>query len=67
MPISIEIINKYLIFYLFLKEDAYEKFEKMQREIMSDDMDSIPFNTARMRADKRVNNFFYFIIIFNNY
>ncbi len=48
------------------KEDAVEKFERMQREIMSNDLDSIPYNTARIRNERRVRNCFliYFMGIY---
>ncbi len=36
------------------QEDAVEKFERLQREIMSNDFDSIPYNTARLRNERRV-------------
>lgn len=30
-----------------------EKFERMQREVMSADLDSIPYNTARLKNDRK--------------
>ena len=39
------------------KEDAVEKFERMQREIMSNDFESVPFNAARMRNDRKVKEY----------
>ncbi len=37
------------------KEDAVEKFQRMQREAMSNDPDSVAYNAARIRNDKRVS------------
>ncbi len=38
----------------YLKEDAAERFEKMQHEILANDADSVPFNTARLKNDRKV-------------
>ncbi len=42
-------------------EDAVEKFERMQRISMGNDPDSITYNTARLRNDRKVC--FNFILI----
>lgn len=34
-------------------EDAIEKFERMQREIMSNDIESIPYHAAKLRNDRK--------------
>lgn len=34
-------------------EDAIEKFERMQREIMSSDIDSVPYHAAKLRNDRK--------------
>lgn len=34
-------------------EDAVEKFERMQREIMSTDTDSVPYHAARIRNERK--------------
>lgn len=34
-------------------EDAVEKFERMQKNSMGNDPDSIPYNTARLRNDRK--------------
>jgi hypothetical protein len=36
-------------------EDAVEKFERMQRISMGNDPESIIYNTARLRNDRKVN------------
>jgi len=34
-------------------EDAAEKFQRMQKEIMLTDIDSVPYRSARIRSDRR--------------
>lgn len=34
-------------------EDAIEKFERMQREIMSSDIESVPYHAAKLRNDRK--------------
>jgi len=41
-----------------LKEDAIEKFERMQREIMSSDIESVPYHAAKLRNDRKVGVLF---------
>ena len=46
--------KKFIIFLRKKKEDAVEKFERMQREMMSQDPESLPYHTARIRTEKKV-------------
>jgi len=39
----------------FFQEDAIEKFERMQREIMSSDIESVPYHAAKLRNDRKVS------------
>jgi hypothetical protein len=37
----------------FFQEDAADKFEQMQRDILSNDMDSVPYTAARLRNERK--------------
>jgi len=36
-------------------DDAAERFERMQKELLLSDLDSMPFRQAQMRTNRRVN------------
>ncbi len=38
-----------------LKEDAGERFERMQKELQQADMDSVSYRVAKIRSDRRVS------------
>ena len=39
-----------------LYDDAAERFEQMQKELLLSDLDSMPFRQAQMRTNRRVSN-----------
>jgi hypothetical protein len=36
-------------------DDAAERFERMQKDLLLSDLDSMPFRQAQMKANRRVN------------
>lgn len=38
-------------------DDAAERFERMQKELLLSNLDSMPFRQAQMRTNRRVNCF----------
>jgi hypothetical protein len=36
-------------------DDAAERFERMQKELLLSDLDSMPFRQAQMKTNRRVN------------
>jgi hypothetical protein len=38
-----------------LYDDAAERFERMQKELLSSDLDSMPFRQAQLRTNRRVS------------
>ncbi len=36
-------------------DDAAERFERMQKELLLSDLDSMPFRQAQMRTNRRVS------------
>ena len=42
--------NEYQVY-----DDAAERFERMQKEILLSDLDSMPFRQAQMRTNRRVS------------
>lgn len=38
-----------------LYDDAAERFERMQKELLLSDLDSMPFRQAQMRTNRRVS------------
>lgn len=42
--------NEYQLF-----DDAAERFERMQKELLLSDLDSMPFRQAQMRTNRRVS------------
>ena len=47
--------------YLVL-DDAAERFERMQKELLLTDLDSMPFRQAQMKTNRRVNSNLIFIL-----
>ena len=39
-----------------LYDDAAERFERMQKELLLSDLDSMPFRQAQMRTNRRVSS-----------
>jgi hypothetical protein len=37
-------------------DDAAERFERMQKDLLLSDLDSMPFRQAQMKANRRVNS-----------
>jgi hypothetical protein len=42
--------NEYQVY-----DDAAERFERMQKELLLSDLDSMPFRQAQMRTNRRVS------------
>ena len=42
--------NEYQVY-----DDAAERFDRMQKELLLSDLDSMPFRQAQMRTNRRVN------------
>ncbi len=45
--------------FLFIKEDAAERFERMQKELQLTDIESVPYRAAKIRSDRRVSSFIF--------
>jgi hypothetical protein len=43
--------NEYQVY-----DDAAERFDRMQRELLLSDLDSMPFRQAQMRTNRRVSS-----------
>jgi hypothetical protein len=43
--------NEYQVY-----DDAAERFERMQKELLLSDLDSMPFRQAQMRTNRRVSS-----------
>jgi hypothetical protein len=50
--------NEYQVY-----DDAAERFERMQKELLLSDLDSMPFRQAQMRTNRRVS----FELIINSF
>jgi len=51
ITISNKANNEYQVY-----DDAAERFDRMQRELLLSDLDSMPFRQAQMRTNRRVSS-----------